>query len=258
MTTENFNTDPVEAGIEAKTTVLDPALAAAIEPKYPLYDASAHQSFPHNLNRGDKKYATVFNWKPVDEEAWFTRDERLKVTGQGDFVEDSILEENVRLFDATIDTVTNCADLSRLHAAEKDECLAAYLAVSIHEAAQGKALNEELPAETERVIKTEAWFNGFDEDKNLSVQTHFLRLDPDGEFKKEYNRIRGKVLQQEQTRGLRGKPKIEYRSQTRNFVKLYQKLVLRTEGFAGGIVPGRFALVAVHNYFADTVEEGKK
>lgn len=257
MTQEIGSTDAVlkdtifeESVPKDSPTKPEPAPVAVKE-----YDAVAAQVCEATLTRGGRNYQTAFTFKPLEDERYFKMLDDRKISGNEDNLKEDVLGANSALFDDLCSEMLNVEDPKKILPAEKDSAIGDYLAVAIGEPDEAETSGM-IPDAAENVVKTECFFNGFSEADVVS-QTHYLKLDTSGEYKKKYLRIWNQRAKPEPTRGLRGKPKMIFRPQDRKLAALYDEMFIRAEGFKGGVIPARFKVAAIHEIFADPVSEKK-
>lgn len=236
--------------------VLENLLIRDKESQGDLYDANAANRFEFEAHIGSERYDTAHVYGAISDERYIQWIDDFKIKAKGeDNVHEESRESDVKCWDDIIIEVENIevpegADWKALiPASEKSEGLKQLFAVAPVEADEKTNGPRRLgTSATEQVITTEAWFNG-----KILQQRHIL-TPKTLELEKKFERIQAKRTKTEQTRGLRRKPIVEFVAQDDKLGKLYDEMLVRTEGFAGDIVPLRFKTAVMYYVFAPTLD----
>lgn len=224
-----------------------------------LYDANAENRFEFEVNDGSEIYDTAHVYQPCSDERFlqFVEDINARSAKGGEEVEVDDLEAGEKCWDDVIARVENIevpegVDFRTLiSASEKNESLHQFLAVAVVTADKKSVGVRKLGDATtgEQCIVTEAWFNG-----QPLQQKHFL-VKKTFELQKQFDRLQRKQTKQEKITGLyKRKPDYKFVPQTAKLGELYQKMVIRTEGFVGDVVPVRFQEKVINYIFAPKLD----
>ena len=218
------------------------------------YDAAAKNRFEFEIEQGGEKYDIAQVFKPLTDERYMKWLRDLNVSSKGDEVSENSRQATADLWDELIAGIENVdypegADFRDLiESSDKVRALNEFLAVAVVEPESDGTKKLRLGEKaTEQTVRTECWFDG-----EVLTQTHVLAAKT-FELEKEYDRIQQKTSRTERTRGLRGKPKVEYVPQDDRLGQLYDKMLVRSEGFAAGIVPLRFKTLVIGYVFAPSL-----
>lgn len=232
----------------------------AKETPAPLYDAAAKNRFEFELKEDGLKYDIAFTLNPLDDDERYMQWMRdFKIKGGEQDVSEESTEASCRYFDDVVDSVEGIdfppgADWkSLIRSSEKTDVMKAVLAVAISDpeiASKKPAFRASSEIEQVTII-TECWFNG-----EVAQQKHVMRPRT-AELEKKYARISGKRFKQENTRGLRRKPRVEYAPQDDKFGELYDQMKISATGFAGDVIPLRFKTTVVHEIFNSELDQKK-
>lgn len=224
----------------------------------PMYDAEAKNRFGFTVRDGSLKYETAHVFKPLTDDRYMQWLRAFKLKGTEQNVSEESREATAQLWHDQIDAVEKIkypegSDFRELiPIEERIEAMNSFLACAIAEdlelVKEDRVLGEERKTQT---VRTECFFNG-----EIVTQLHELRI-LDFELQKKYSRIRQKQFKQEQTRGLRRQPKIEYVPQDDKFGELYDEMIVRTEGFVNGVIPLRFKTTVIDHIFGEKLDQKK-
>jgi hypothetical protein len=238
----------------------DGTAAAKAKEQTVAYDAAAARNrFEYEVSEDGQKFDVAHVFGPLDDDRYMQWNRDLKVRGGGgnDEINEEAREATAKLWDDLIVEVENVeypedADFRTLiDSQEKLDAINDLLAVAIVEPEATSSGKRQLVPKGEnptQTIVTEAYFNG-----QVSQQTHVLKAKT-FEFEKKFQRILGKRLREEKTRGLRRKPKLEYIPQDDKMGGLYDEMHVSSENFVGA-TPLRFKVLVLQYIFAPKLDQ---
>lgn len=223
-----------------------------------IYDADARNRFGYSVVDGDETFKTAQIFESLPDERYLQWLREFKIKGNDEQLDEQSREASVRLSTEIVVEVENVEVKDGedwrvlLPYSERIEIINKFLAVSALAPEKVSDSKRTLAAHSTQTVITEAWFNG-----EVAQQTHVIKAKT-LEWEKKYARIQSKRFKQEATRGLKGKPKVEFIPQDRKIGELYDEMLERSDGFASW-TPLRFKTAVMHFVFeAEFMAEEKK
>ncbi|MBV9242688.1 MAG: hypothetical protein JO314_11840 [Acidobacteria bacterium] len=233
---------------------------ALIRDETPVYDPDARNRFEYVVHENGQQFDTAQVFEPLSDDRYLQWLNEFRIRGNESHVDEQSSEASLKLSRELVCEIGNIEvpegydwrDLPSYK--ERIDILNQFLAVAAFD------VDDEAPsggkrtphAERTQTVLTEAWFNG-----QILQQRHVMR-EKNLELEKKYARIQGKRFKPETTRGLRGKPKIEFVPQDRKIGEMYDEMQVSASGFAGDFIPLRFKTAVIHHIFAAKFEAAEK
>ena len=222
-----------------------------------IYDTEAENRFEFEAKGADGNlYDTAHRFKPLSDDRYWQFIREFKVEQKGDEIEEDVRGAYISLWHDLIIEVENIEvkdgeDWKDLILDDEKIGAGEFLLTVVIYEGEKKTGARKLAKDASITVETEAYFNG-----EVARQKHLLR-EKTIEHQKKYSRIIDRRLQTERTRGLKRKPKVEFHPQNQAIGRLYDEMILSTEGFEGE-VPLRFKETVINHIFEAGLKQKRK